>query len=237
MLRALVVDDEPQVRDLTSRALARCRFDCDTAADGQEALELCGANDYHVVLTDIRMPRRHGHALAVELLSRPDPPHVVVLTGLAEPRLVRDLLRRGVSDVICKPVDYAVLAMKVSAVAERQRLAGQPPPASGGAPSAQATGEPAEPEVSPYQMLHGIEKSLAELTGIFQDTLDGVFDFDPEELNDLPKSVGEFITRFAQQEIGQGKTLAEKAAAEARAKTRVRCDGIATAVPVMCWWA
>ena len=67
MHRALVVDDEPQVRELTSRALARYRFQCDQACDGEEALEACNRVAYDAVVTDLRMPRRHGHSLAVEL--------------------------------------------------------------------------------------------------------------------------------------------------------------------------
>jgi CheY-like chemotaxis protein len=48
------------------------------------------------------------------------PPHIVVLTGVAEPMLVKDLLSRGVDDVVSKPIDARVLATKMSSIFERQ---------------------------------------------------------------------------------------------------------------------
>jgi len=119
--RALVVDDEAQVRQLTMRALSRKGFQCELAANGAEALEMVESSRYDVVITDLRMPRHHGHALAVDLLARENPPAVVVLTGVAEPRLARDLLARGVADVLFKPTDYDFLAAKLETIA-RQRI-------------------------------------------------------------------------------------------------------------------
>jgi len=118
--RALVVDDEAYIRQLTMRALSRNGFQCELAADGAEALEMIESGSYDVVITDLRMPRQHGHALAVDLLARDNPPAVVVLTGLAEPRLAKDLLSRGVADVLFKPIDYDFLAAKLEVIAKQR---------------------------------------------------------------------------------------------------------------------
>ncbi|EMI43138.1 response regulator [Rhodopirellula sp. SWK7] len=120
---ALVVDDEPLVRNLTIRALTREGFDCDSAQDGREAAKLAAKGNYDVVVTDLKMPNQNGHALAVELMSMPSPPSVVVLTGVTEPRLAKDLISRGIDDIIYKPIDYSVLSMKVRAIAERSAAA------------------------------------------------------------------------------------------------------------------
>ena len=117
--QALVVDDESLVRNLTVRALTREGFDCDQAQDGQEAALMVAQKDYAVVVTDLKMPNQNGHALAVELLSNPKHPAVVVLTGVTEPRLAKDLLSRGVDDIVYKPIDYSVFGMKVRAIADR----------------------------------------------------------------------------------------------------------------------
>ncbi len=224
MFRTLVVDDEPQVRDLTNRALTQCDIPCDTAHDGEEAMALCENGDYDLVVTDLRMPKRHGHSLAVELLSRPNPPHVMVVTGLAEPRLVRDLMSRGVEDVLYKPVDFNVLAMKVLALSEKSSRSQD---ASRSAqPMPNVTAPPTE-----YQKLNLVEKSLSELTEIFEESLTGLFDFE-EELNELPKSIDEFITRFAQQEGGDSDGESSKSASSARAQERLRTEAVAVAVPV-----
>jgi DNA-binding response OmpR family regulator len=120
---ALVVDDETAIRRLTVRALEQCRFECDEAADGEQAADLLGRRNYDVVVTDLRMPRRHGHSLAVELLARGQHrPIVVVLTGVLEPRLASDLLARGVDDIAFKPVNFDLLGAKVRALCDRRQV-------------------------------------------------------------------------------------------------------------------
>ncbi len=101
------------VRNLTMRALTREGFQCDGASDGNEALALADCTQYAAVVTDLRMPNMHGHALAVELLSREHHPLLFVLTAATEPRMAKDLLYRGVADVLYKPIDYLLLAAKV----------------------------------------------------------------------------------------------------------------------------
>lgn len=120
-LHALVVDDDPMSRELTLHSLHSEGFECRSAADGQEAHELLEAIPFDLVVTDLRMPRRHGHALAVELLARQDRPAVVILTGLAELKLARDLLARGVDDMLFKPIDGHLFAIKMAALARRRR--------------------------------------------------------------------------------------------------------------------
>ena len=62
--QALVVDDEAIVRQATMRA-SREGFRCEPATDGNRAADLLETGQYDVVVTDLRMPNRHGHALAV----------------------------------------------------------------------------------------------------------------------------------------------------------------------------
>ena len=145
--RALVVDDENPVRALTVASLTREGIECDEATDGDVALRLCRATAYDVVVTDLRMPRKHGHALAVDLLEHEARPAIVVFTGLAEPRLVKDLLARGVDDVVFKPIDFTLLAAKVKSLVGRRReksllpRTDDPAPADSPASSAAAPAE------------------------------------------------------------------------------------------------
>ena len=148
--RALVVDDEMLVRDLTTRAFSLEGIDCSSAADGSEALRLLDQRCYDVMITDLRMPNTHGHVLASQVLSREDPPIVIVLTGVSEPRLAKDLLIRGVTDIIFKPTDYSVLALKMKRLLDLRRESRTTnPPGGTGAKSS----EPDQPEdtVAPSQ--------------------------------------------------------------------------------------
>lgn len=107
---ALVVDDDPVSRQIVIRTLAQNGFACDTASDGAQARQCLAAADYQLVVTDLQMPNGNGHSLCVELLEKKPRPAIVVLTGVTEPRLAKDLLARGVERVLFKPIDCAQLA-------------------------------------------------------------------------------------------------------------------------------
>src|SRR3954469_3094885 len=109
----LVVDDEWIIRDQLTRALKSVEIGCDHAVNGDDALFKFRNCEHQLVVTDLRMPHSNGHSLAVSLLAEPNPPAVVILTGLREPKLARDLLARGVRDVVFKPVNYSELAQRL----------------------------------------------------------------------------------------------------------------------------
>ena len=117
---ALVVDDEPALRNLITRSLRAEGFSCDQAGNGLEAIEKLKRFDYDVIVTDLRMPGAHGHALACDVLERPQRPVLIVLTSYGEPKLIKDLMARGVDDVMFKPVDLQAFASKVRALVSRR---------------------------------------------------------------------------------------------------------------------
>ena len=137
--RALVVDDDPAIRNLTIRALAREGFACDAASDGLQAKEILAANRYDAVVTDLRMPKLNGHALAVEVLAMDDRPVVVILTGIVEPRLARDLIARGVDCVELKPARYDLFAAKIKGLVDHRNEDRQ----TRAAPAREGAGTPA----------------------------------------------------------------------------------------------
>lgn len=119
--RALVVDDEAISRKMVMFALEREGFQCDCAADGIEAMSKFEASDYEVVITDLKMPNKHGGDLVIELLGQNNPPLVVVHTSVLEPEVARGLIDEGVDDIVFKPVDYAAFAGKTRALLNRRR--------------------------------------------------------------------------------------------------------------------
>ena len=94
-LKALVVDDEKNVRSLVIGWLFREGFLCNEAEDGAQALQEMENARYDLIVTDLRMPNRHGHSLCQAVLDAEDRPRLVVLTGVDDPRIVRDLESRG----------------------------------------------------------------------------------------------------------------------------------------------
>ncbi len=127
--RALVVDDDAVVRRMVAFALQQEGFHCDTASDGEQALLRLSEQSYDLLVTDLRMPNKHGHALAVDVLADHLHPIIIVHSSVDDPRLTKDLILRGVDDVVYKPTNYAAFAVKASAMVTRRRQQQAPPDA------------------------------------------------------------------------------------------------------------
>jgi HD-like signal output (HDOD) protein/ActR/RegA family two-component response regulator len=127
--KALVVDDDPIARRAVGFALAQEDFDCAFACDGNDASRRTAGERFDLVVIDLRMPNKHGHALALELLARNSGAVLVVHTAIDDPRLAKDLIGRGVDDIVYKPANYPAFAAKMKAMVERRKeSAGQPAP-------------------------------------------------------------------------------------------------------------
>ncbi len=113
MPHVLVVDDERAVLAVTIRAFEEEGFVCQGALNGAEALQAIEANRFDLVITDLLMPVMHGHTLVTKLLNMADPPLIVVLSGVADRRVVMDLFSRGVVEIASKPVDYGPFVAKI----------------------------------------------------------------------------------------------------------------------------
>ena len=119
---ALIVDDDDVVCKMLKFALDREGFSSMCSSDGTSALTTLEAAEFDLVITDLLMPNTHGHALATQLLERDHRPVIVVHTSVLEPRLAKDLMLRGVDDIVFKPTDYRVLAAKMTSLVTRRRL-------------------------------------------------------------------------------------------------------------------
>ena len=83
----LVVDDEPSIRRLATRALLEEGFDVREAGDGVQALEIVHAAGVSVLVSDVVMPRLNGVQL-MERLARSHPQlPVVLMSGYANAEL------------------------------------------------------------------------------------------------------------------------------------------------------
>lgn len=120
-LEALVVDDDAIARKMLAFALKQEGFRCDVAEDGVQAEMKIARKTYDLVVTDLKMPNKHGHSLAVDLLKMERRPVIVIHTSLDDPRLTKDLMSRGVDDIMYKPVQAAAFAAKAKSLVSRRR--------------------------------------------------------------------------------------------------------------------
>jgi len=102
--KALVVEDDAVTRTLLEQLLQSLDVEVDLAIDGEEALARLLAEDYHIILLDIMLPKMSGIEV-MEALRRERPRMlgcVIVVTGL-DIREIRSLFP-SVHDTISKPV-------------------------------------------------------------------------------------------------------------------------------------
>ena len=101
----LVVDDEADIRDALSEILTSAEHRVVTAASGREALERMAAENYDVILTDIRMPDLDGRALYREIAQRWPGRigRVVFVTGDTLTAALREFVDESGRPVIEKP--------------------------------------------------------------------------------------------------------------------------------------
>ena len=113
--RALVVDDEPDIRDLLSITLGRMDIAVVTAGDHASALDSLGADKFDLVLTDMRLPDGNGLDL-VEWVqaNRPGMP-IAVITAHGNVEAAVRALKLGAFDFISKPLDLAALRRLITA--------------------------------------------------------------------------------------------------------------------------
>jgi CheY-like chemotaxis protein/tRNA A-37 threonylcarbamoyl transferase component Bud32 len=101
----LVVDDEPEIRELVSNSLSELGYVCTTAGDGQEAQDFVAAGSFDLVVTDIRMPRKGGIELIRWIRNHYPQMPVIVMSGYADFETAREAIRLGVSDYLSKPFE------------------------------------------------------------------------------------------------------------------------------------
>lgn len=113
-LRVLVVDDNPDLRELYELVLEGMGCGCDTANDGEQALDLCTRNDYDLVFMDYRMPGMNGCETA-ECIRRSQRNAAVPIVGCtAEEGIMERCFASGMSAFLVKPVSIIKLIAVLS---------------------------------------------------------------------------------------------------------------------------
>jgi two-component sensor histidine kinase len=104
MASVLYIDDDPGIRRLATRALARRGHDVTTAEGGAEGIALATAAHFDIAAVDHYMPGMDGLETLAALRSLPDAPSVVYVTGSEEGKIAIAALRAGAADYVVKTV-------------------------------------------------------------------------------------------------------------------------------------
>jgi two-component system response regulator AtoC len=121
--RVLVVDDDPDIRNLLVTVLQRKSLIVDVATNGDEAIDLLRQHGYGVVLLDLFMPVTDGFAVLDTIEREAWQPVVLVITG-ADRGTIEKLDARSIHGVVKKPFDPEDLANVVASCADIRGMRG-----------------------------------------------------------------------------------------------------------------
>jgi two-component system response regulator PilR (NtrC family) len=113
--RALVVDDEPDIRELLGITLARMNLDVTTAGTIAEATRELRAGTFDLCLTDMRLPDGDGLSLVEWIQTHKPHTPVAVITAHGNVESAVRALKLGAFDFISKPLDVAGLRKLIAA--------------------------------------------------------------------------------------------------------------------------
>jgi putative two-component system response regulator len=121
--RILIVDDDPDIRDIFKEGIQYGGYACLTANGAYEALEILKRQRVDVVVSDINMPEMSGLELIKVIKERHDA-DVIIMTGYIEDFTYEEIIGRGASDFIQKPVRISEFIARLKRVLlERETLA------------------------------------------------------------------------------------------------------------------
>ena len=122
-LRAMIVEDEPEIADLIGSYLTRDGFDVSTAHDGHAAVGLIREVDPDVVVLDLGLPGLDGIEVCRQLRTFSDA-YVVMLTARAEEVDTLIGLSVGADDYMAKPFSPRELMARIQVMLRRPRTTG-----------------------------------------------------------------------------------------------------------------
>ncbi len=131
MIKLLLVEDDPDILDVTAYVLRRERFVVAEAGDGAQALRRFKADRPDLVILDLGLPSLDGFEVLRHIRDDSETP-VLVVTGRRDAQDVLRAFNLGTDDFIPKPFEFRELIARIRAVLRRTKV---------------ATKEPAEPSM------------------------------------------------------------------------------------------
>ncbi len=126
-LEVLVVDDDPDVRELLEEFFREMEFVVATAKDGRAAISAVEREPhrYWLVITDIVMPGADGLAVLRAVKTASPSVQVVIMTGYASLDTAIEAVRLGAADYLPKPFTLGQIEVMVRRLMERLHLESQ----------------------------------------------------------------------------------------------------------------
>jgi predicted GH43/DUF377 family glycosyl hydrolase/CheY-like chemotaxis protein len=112
----LLVDDDPVIRDVITKILAKAGYNVRSAPDGIDALMLIAQETFDVIISDIRMPNLNGLRLLEQMNQKNIHIPVMFITGYHNHLYETKSKELGAVEYIRKPIKSEILLEKLSAL-------------------------------------------------------------------------------------------------------------------------
>jgi DNA-binding response OmpR family regulator len=123
MAKILVIDDDPDLREMLRFLLAQANHEVLQAVDGLDGLRQAWQKQPDVILLDVMMPTLDGYETLRRLKSLPETRDipVIVLTAVSAASRVQSLIACGAADYVVKPFAPHLLLERVEKALARER--------------------------------------------------------------------------------------------------------------------
>jgi DNA-binding response OmpR family regulator len=116
----LVVDDDPELRQILTFILQRAGYIVTLASEGHEAIQCLQNTPFHLVFLDIMLPDADGMDLLPQIRAlHPDTP-VLLMTAHASLETAISAVRKGACDYLLKPIRREQLLRRTREILEEQ---------------------------------------------------------------------------------------------------------------------
>lgn len=118
-MRILVAEDEVKTALMIKQGLDENGYETDIAFDGEAALALYRQNNYHLIVTDIIMPKLTGLELCKIIRTEKNSPPIIMLTALGMTTDKISGFNAGTDDYLVKPFEFEELIARIKAIVKR----------------------------------------------------------------------------------------------------------------------
>lgn len=118
-MRLLLVEDESQLLEAYVKGLKQEGYAIDTAANGEDAVELCSINTYDLIVLDLNLPKLNGIDVLKEVRALNKAVKIIIVSANRSIDQRIEGLDLGANDYLTKPFDFLELKARIRALLRR----------------------------------------------------------------------------------------------------------------------
>ncbi len=122
MAKILVIDDEKGIRSTLQEILEYEKHEVELASSGPEGIEKFSADNFDIVLCDIKMPEMDGMEVLDKILEKPSDAQIIMISGHGNIDTAVQAIKKGAYDFIEKPLDLNRLLITIRNAVDKTDL-------------------------------------------------------------------------------------------------------------------